>query len=91
MGVSPAGAGVVGTSASSGGLGSKFGGLFHSTSYAGRKASTAVADAEAAASAEEDSAVPVATNVMPHRLALFAKSLREIEALRAEHNHMVSA
>jgi len=40
---------------------------------------------------EEEQELPVPTNVLPHRLALFAKSLREIEALRAEQNHLVGA
>ncbi|EWM22934.1 protein of unknown function DUF4168 [Nannochloropsis gaditana] len=38
---------------------------------------------------EEEQELPVPTNVLPHRLALFAKSLREIEALRAEQNHLL--
>lgn len=71
-----------------GGFGRRFGGLFHSTSYAGGGAvRTKKAAAEAVETDENES--PVATNVMPHRVALFAKSLREIEALRVEHNHMV--
>ena len=41
---------------------------------------------------EEDSHVPVSSNLNrpPHRLALFAKSLKEIEALRIEHTQQVS-
>jgi len=50
----------------------------------------AAAVAAVAAAEEEENESPVPTNVVPQRVALFAKSLREIEALRAEHNHMVS-
>lgn len=49
----------------------------------------AAAVAAVAAAEEEENESPVPTNVVPQRVALFAKSLREIEALRAEHNHML--